>query len=291
MYTVPARRSGASLNGVCDRCVPNDRGLGEDAPLAVSIDSKAIQKEYGGQSDAAGPALMGIKLVATVALMFIPVVGWAAALLLNVPVVGDAIMKPILGPIAKMFKKATHMESCMKWWTDSNIRSMASGLEPYPISQEIKQEYRLQHAKELVDSYSDRKNNIINNFVKYVRQNPDIMSMQCATMPQGRKETHMTEADAAKVVVYWSQIKEASRQQEYQDFVGAVGAILSQKVAAVASSRQAGLVTTATGGKGFQLPEGVMSISKGGALILDVNKSTNKVIDYSVVGKPMIKGI
>lgn len=260
---------GCCSTGVpCKACYESSLGAEE------GIDSKAIQKEYGGQSKAAQPVMMGVKLAATVALMFIPVVGWAAALLINVPVVGDAIMGPIMGPIAKMMKKATHMESCMKWWTDSNIRSMASGLTPYPIGADIKREYRAQHAREMVDNTGDRQNNIASIFVRIVRRNSDIMAMQCATMPQGRGETGMTEADAAKVAGYWDQIKEAARQEEYQNLVGSIGVTVAQKVAAVQESRS--VATT------FQLPTGVTSITKGGALVLIPGVSMNKIINYGV---------
>ena len=261
---------GCCSTGVtCKACY--DKGLGAEGD---GVDTKAIQKEYGGQSTAAQPVMMGVKLAATVALLAIPVVGWAAALLLNVPIVGDTIMKPLMGPIAKMFKKATHMESCMKWWTESNIRGMASGLAPYAVSSEIKREYRAQRSRDMVDNTSDRQNNIANIFTRLVRENPDIMAMQCATMPQGRGETGMTEADAIKVAGYWDQLKEAARQEEYQNFVGVLGVVVEQKAAVVQESRS--IATT------FKLPTGVTSITKGGALVLMPGVSTNRIINYGV---------
>jgi hypothetical protein len=266
----------------CGENVVNGYGLGQEP------DVKAITKEYGGGKETGGQAAMAVKMAVTVALMFVPVVGWIAAAAINLPVIGgvaDKILKPITGPIAKMFKKATHMESCMKWWTDSNIRSMMAGISPYPITEDVKREYQLQHARPLVYNEGGRWNNMASIFVSKIRANPDIMQFQCATMPQGRAETKMTEADAVTAQQYLAQLKEAARQEEYFNIAGNAGSVVEQKSVAVQQTREAGLVT---GSKAFQLPEGVTSISKGGALVLGPGKSTNLILDYGLVGKSTI---
>lgn len=264
--------------GVLEKpCRVCGEGLGEG-----EIDVKAIQKAYGGQRKEAPMVGMGVKLAVTVALMFIPVVGWAAALLINVPVVGDAIMGPIMKPLMGMMKKATHMESCMKWWTDSNIASMIAGTPLLPIGSELSREYEIQHAKpmSMVASFSEsaRRASMTRIFIGYVRANPDIMQYECATMSQGRAETGMTEVDYRKAQEYWGQMKEGARQKEYYDLVGSLAAIVAQKTGITQQTRQTGLVT---GPGAFQLPAGVLSINRG-AVVLAPGTSSNLVIDYGV---------
>jgi hypothetical protein len=239
-------------------------GLGDD----TVPDAKAIQAEYGGMSKEAPTVGMGIKLAATVALMFIPVVGWAAAIAINLPVIGDAVMGPIMKPIMGMMKKATHMESCMKWWSDSNIRGMMAGMSPYPISAEVRHEYLLQRGKEMVVNESGRWENMASKFVRSVRANPNLMEAQCVSMPQGKAEMP-NDINPALVASYFSQLKEQARNDEYMEIAGGYAITAGQKVAAVQETRQAASM--------FQLPTGVVGV-KHGALVLDPKISTNKVI-------------
>jgi hypothetical protein len=265
--------------GMCRKKVVNDRGLGEEAPLLPELSRQETQKQYGGQSEAAPMAAMGIKLVATVALMFIPVVGWAAALLINVPVVGDAILSPIMGPIMKMMKKATHMESCMNWWTDSNIKSMIAGMAPYPIGVEVRREYKLQRGQDMSVIEGARWENMASKYVRLVRANPSLMEAQCASMPQGRGETGMTEADAITVGKYFTQLKLQAQYEEYMEIAGSYAKTAGQKIGVTQELRKAATM--------FQLPTGVMSIDKG-ALVLMPGVSSNKVIEM-FAGKVPVK--
>lgn len=297
MYIATQKSRIGVLQKPCRVC---GEGLGEGEPNV-----KAIQKEYhGGYTK---EAEMGAKLIITVALFMIPVVGWAAALVLNVPVVGDAIWKfgmkhdPILKAFIGAFKKATHMEDCMKWWTDSNIRGMSAGIVPYPIDinafiqkySDAIHEYRLQRAQEIdikglvVSSLSGRSSKIGNIFVKLVQNSKEFMEFYCASMPQSRAKTGMTEADYTKANEYLGHLKEQAKQEEYtstlqeieQKIVSVLAPyikIVTQKTGVIQQTRQAASV--------FQLPAGVLAIDRG-ALVLTPGTSSNLVIDYDA-GKP-----
>jgi hypothetical protein len=272
MYITKKKSGIGVLQKPCRVC---GEGLGDD-----TIDAKAIQKEYGGMSKEAPTVGMGIKLAATVALMFIPVVGWAAAIAINLPVIGDAVMGPIMKPIMGMMKKATHMESCMKWWTDSNIRGMMVGITPYPISDEIKREYQIEHTSVMPVNESGRWDTIANIFVRLLRENPSLMEAQCATMPQGIVETQTT-LSPALVASYFSQLKEQARQEEYYKIVGNIGVTVQQKTTAVQETRQVASV--------FQLPTGVVNIDKGALVLAPGGASSNRVIEMFPMGQSVIR--
>lgn len=131
-----------------------------------------------------------------------------------------------------LFKKATHMESCMRWWTDSNIRSMSGGIkDSMPLY------YHLEDPV-LAAKYKLDMNNIISSragrlqdlFLNMVRSTPDIDSlfkMQCASMPKGQKETKAN-IDPAYVASIWNSIRQNAQEQEYQEYLVKIEAIKIQ---------------------------------------------------------------
>lgn len=260
MFIVKSKPSrdvlGRDSLGGCQTCKITDAGLGDE-----------IQQMYGGQSKMGGFAKTGLQVV-------FPIL----ALNMKIPVLGPMLEKIFGG----FFKKATKMESCMKWWSDSNIRSMAAGVTPYPINVEemlpdIAREYRLQHTRSI--NSDPRIINILNNtrrvvsiqntFLEYVRGNPDIMGLQCAV--QNWDETGLTEISQADVNVYWDQLKESARQKEVYDTSTEIERVLklyTERIAIreeqVKETRSRGLITEP---RGFALPEGVTAV-KSGALVL-----------------------
>lgn len=318
-----SRRRNASLNGVCNRRVVNDSGLGENSPSDFSTtNSTGVMIKTVSSPLTQGYDPLGVNLVAKLPGIgkmidkigggspLAPLIGAPAALTLDIFTLGLMRLPGISSLISGLFKKATEMESCMKWWTDSNIIGMTNGISLYSIDvvslfPEAIQEYRVEHADSIMTSGpiasalnpAKRQRAISSIFLKAVRDNPDLMTAQCAIVAKSKGENTGMTVSQADVEGYWSQLKEAARQKEAESvlseitkIMGPYQSVANQKTAAVVTTRQAGLVSTDSGGKGFQLPEGVMSISKGGSLILDVNKSTNRVIDYTV-GKPTIKRI
>jgi hypothetical protein len=160
-----------------------------------------------------------------------------------------------------MFAKATHMESCMKYWTDSNIRNMVTGIAPLPfdLGQVFpleSREYYAEHARDVSTNpvvnnllnISARQSKIADYFVQIVRSNSDIMQMQCMSMPQGRAETGYSGPDPAP---YWDQFKESAKQQELVVTAQAIQNVLAPYAARVEkvvvkemASRQENLLTS-----------------------------------------------
>lgn len=231
----------------------------------------------------------------------LPIIGQLDPLSMSLAVAtgGLTLMPGISKIIGGLFKKATHMESCMKWWSDSNIRGMVN-VSPYPVDVVSSfpgesQEYQAQHASSVTGdsgiqsllSTSSRTYNIGTYYVSQVRANPDMMTASCASMPQGQAETHAN-INPSDVNVAFDQMKEQARQQEYQSVLQSVGRVLAgykrsveRKVAVVQQTRDTATV--------FKMPVGVTSITKGGALVLDPSKNTNLVIDRGVIGPSIIR--
>lgn len=299
MFTIQTKKK--SPCGLCKKKTVNDVGLGD-----------AIQQEWGGQSTTGGmvsqvasfmappiqmiPGFSQLQKIAektgfrtdplNLALATNPVTGWMQLI--------PGFNKMIGG----LFKKATHMESCMKWWTDENITGMIKGRMPYAIDvaqsfPEASREYQINRARHVTDDEQvvrlldvpRRQKIMIAAFVSSVRAYPDLMQAQCAAMPQGRAETGVTftESDLAPV---WNGMKEAAQVSEYKRTLKAIenilapyAALVKQKTAMIQQTRQTGLVE---GPKAFQLPTGVTGISKGGALIVTPGTSTNLVVNMTI---------
>lgn len=271
-------------DGVEVKCLPCGSQLGaeDEMPQRSETEKMLAPSEYGQVSAGQTTAITGIKLAASIALAMIPVVGWAAAILINIPVVGDKIFNfglkydPLVKGIMKSLRKATPMENCMNAWKYPEekarfLQGKVSGVVPYPVSNEIRQEYKLQRAREMpVPDYGARQGNILAIFLRMVNENSQILQYECATRAEVRGTTGTTSEDRVKVEQFWSDMKEAARQEEYTNIVGVLGVVVAQKQQAMQETRKAATL--------FQLPEGVTSITKGGVLMLDPSKSTNKVI-------------
>jgi len=176
------------------------------------------------------------------------------------------VVRLVAAPLQKIFsgffKKATHMGDCMKWFNnENNIRGMSGGAQPYPIEQlfsfedymmknfpQFLRQYQIlraggQWASVGVDAYlnsvrsqindmSVRRQKIQNIFVRLVRENSQIMELQCAVQHSG--ESGYTGHTQAQVNEIWDSLKEAARQEEYQVTSRAienVGAKIDQLVA------------------------------------------------------------
>lgn len=189
--------------------------------------------------------------------------------------------------IGGLFKKATHMGDCMKWWSDSNIRGMVGGIQPYPFSF---QDYMMKNFPQFLRQYQikqadgtwasvgvdnllnagNRRARIANIFIGLVRSNPDIMKLQCAV--QHRGETGYTGHTQAQVNEIWDQIKEVARQQEYSTIAEEVDKLVAPfKVketwgAIVKSRATASLIPMGTEAK-LRMPENVIGVRRG-ALVM-----------------------
>lgn len=241
-----SKQLGAVDCGLCRKKTVNDVGLGD-----------ATQQEWGGQSTTGG---MITKVAGMIAppIQMIPGMSMVTkqlekfgvsvnpmSLALAAMTGGMSMLPGISKLLGGMFKKATHMESCMKWWTDSNIRGMVAGRTPYPVDVidpiivmdrfvEASREYRLEHAKEAIEdvgvqsvlagarsninsilSTGTRKQKIGSAYVSQVRGYPDIMQAQCMSMPQGRAETGAN-IDPNMVGGVFEQMKDVAQQQEVE---------------------------------------------------------------------------
>jgi len=103
------------------------------------------------------------------------------------------------------------------------------------------------------------------------------------TQPKVQEETGQR-ISASEVEPYFEQLKEQARQKEYQDTVNTIGRILSSYQRVVERKAEVVQKTRETATL-FKLPEGVTSITKGGALVLTPGVSTNLVINRGVIGK------
>ena len=153
-------------------------------------------------------------------------------------VVGAALMIASFIPglnkvMGKLFKKATHMESCMRWWTDSNIRSMAGRVKDssIPLYYHIEDPvFAAKYKSDMDNIVSSRVGRLQDLFLSMVRSTPDIDSlfrMQCASMPQGQKETKAN-IDPIYVASIWNMIRQSAQEQEHQEYTAKIEAIKMQ---------------------------------------------------------------
>jgi hypothetical protein len=281
---IRVRRS-SCCDGVQVPCSPCAENMGLGANDQEEIQKLIAPGEYAAISKNQETAITTIKLAASLALTMIPVVGWAAALLINIPVVGDKIFKfgmkndPILKTIVGAFKKVTPMENCMNAWKypeEKNrfIRNMSPS--PLPISQEVRNEYRLQRARDLVVNESDRKEKIVSIFNRLVNENPDILKYECATRSEVQGQTGTTSADRMQVNAFWDQLRTTAKNEELYKLIGVTGITVEQKKQVIAETRKLS--------SEFGLPTGVTSITKGGVLMLDPTVNSNRVLISAPIG-------
>lgn len=248
----------------------------EDKPKDKVLDTSFVNlrqsaKKYGGvdskkqmiattatiwaASSAAGPYGWAVALVAT-ALQFIPGVSKF---------------------ISKVFKKATHMESCMNWWTDSNIMSMSG--KPYNVvqlsyySEDSEQMKRFQ-AK--IKTPEQRQARVSELFLKIVKSVPDVQQlfqMQCASMPQGQKETKAG-IDPNMVADIWNRLRKIAQDAEYEEVMAIVN---SAKLKLIQTKRESNLLIPSVSANASTKPGEKPGVpftfpiyTSGGSLIHDV---------------------
>lgn len=157
-------------------------------------------------------------------------------------------LRPLISIAGKvlggLFKKATHMESCMKIWTDSYIRGMAAGVQPYPFSFES---YMMEHFPQFKRQYevmqvggewrntgidqmitvASRHGRIASHFLRLVKQYPDIMKVECLIHPssQYRAQVPYSNADVANI---WNMLREGAKALEYNDLVTKVDQVVAK---------------------------------------------------------------
>lgn len=311
MYITNKKSQIGVLQKPCKMC---GNGLGD-----------AIQQEYGGQSKTGKTVLPVVTQIAT---MFGQGTGTGLitsvipkgvlksagidinpASLVLAPMTFGASMLPgvskLLGKVfnvfGDMFKKATHMESCMKGWDDGGIRGIAAGVVPYPVSFDFNfeqymmknfpqflRQYQIlqaggQWASVGVDTYLNRmKNKVLNManrrrkiqdiFLRIVRENPDIMKLECVSLPKGRAETGYQGEGAG---LYWENFREAARQEEYGMIVkevnnipGEIDRLVSPFKAKetwgeIVRSRNTGLIVPIEQGGQLRMPENIVGVSRG----------------------------
>jgi hypothetical protein len=255
------RNSGKESLG-CTSCLgAEEDNTTPDTPLTA----KEIQQQFGGQG---GPINM------------IPVIG---------PMVTGLISKiPVVGKIfGGLFKKATHMESCMKWWTDDNILRnvgtvIPSGSIPFVYVMDDQKKMAEYQAKyEMLLNPTKRQRRLEQLYLSKVRSQPginDLFYATCAAMPKGRAETgaNINQADVDAV---WSGLRQAAQQQEYQESVGRVRDMIEeQKQSLITAKRAEGTFFVKKkdeSGKEVTvaspiMPKGVVGYTQGGVTLIEV---------------------
>jgi hypothetical protein len=294
MFTTQTRQKKSGMGGLKKPCRVCGDGLGaSDEYSGINKSGEIIQT--------AGSVLYPV--TGMLPIKSLPIIGNLDPLTMTLAVMtgGITLIPGVSKIVGGLFKKATHMGDCMKWWSsDSNIRSMVASVMPYPIDvvqsyPEASQEYQIQHASSVISdsgiqralAVSSRKYKIGTYYVQGVKQNADLMQMSCMTQPEVQKETGVV-ISASDVGPYFTQLQEQARQIEYQETMTNIGKVLAsyqrvveQKAVVVKKTRD----VSAT----FQMPVGVTSISKGGSLVLSPGTSSNLVIDRGVVGKSIIR--
>ena len=192
-------------------------------PLLGPIGSSAMNVIGKGTSEEKAKMVTGALL--TGGLTLIPIIG---------PMIGK-ILSPITGIIGGLFKKATHMGDCMKWWNnENNIRGMASGVQPLPISLDqfysnlyknmdraMRQRFDERQAKGDIfgtDSLLNigmRQRNVVNNFLAQMRANPEIKQMACLSQPNVQRETGQYDITPAYIESIFSQFRQQAQEAEY----------------------------------------------------------------------------
>lgn len=238
---------------------------------------------------------------AAMALTFIPAVGMVALL----PGVSQIIGK-ISNMFGGMFKKATHMGDCMKWFNNvDNIRRKGEGVQPYPIEQVFSfEEYMMKNFPQFLRQYQImqaggqwasvgveayltkvkhetsiyvRRQKIQDIFVRLVQENSQIMQLQCAVQHSG--ESGYTGHTQAQVDEIWNSLKEAARQEEYHTTNKLIDNIpvridalvapfkVKETWGAIVKSRNANLIIPTEHGSQLRMPDNVIGVSRG-ALVM-----------------------
>ena len=196
------------------------------------------ESEFAGKSKAGQFIETGFKAV-------FPVFSMA-----NIPIIGKVF--------SGLFKKATHMESCMKGWghSGSNFIAFVGGgptLIPIDINKLVESagfRYKIAHdvLKNAVISLLDRgrrqsrANEIFESLARQYNDQMDLFMATCATDPRGRAETGATAEQAAMVSQVWSSIRNQAAQEEYNETVGKIDDVYSQLVSSMQQIQEKGIV-------------------------------------------------
>ena len=249
--------------------------IGPYANTAMSIIGKGTNEEK---------ARMATETLLTGGLTLIPVIG---------PIIGK-ILGPITGIIGGLFKKATHMGDCMKWWdNENNIRSLAGSMSPIPISMDqfyammdkpMRQRFDERQAKgdslgiNSVLNVGNRQNKYVNNFVAQVRANPESMQMSCLSQSNVQRETGQYDITPDYVGSIFSQFRQQAQEAEYNQTLAEIKKkmdirnilqITSEQWGRVETKREAGSLipsVTTKPGVPFTFPV----YTSGGSLIQNV---------------------
>lgn len=289
-----------SRRDVVGRSFLNGVGLGEELPEDFSTISKTgvmVQTVVSPLTQSYDP--LGISVAAKLPGVgktiekigggspLAPLIGAPAALTLDIFTLGLMRLPGISNLIGGLFKKATHMGDCMKWWSDSNIRGMAGWIEPYSF---IFEEYMRKSFPQFIRQYqimqaggewgsvgidnllnvNNRRNRIQNNFISLVRSNPDIMMLQCAVQHAG--ESGYTGHTAAQVGELFDTLKEYARQQEYRFILSEVDRLMApfrakQQWTAIVASRKSNLLVQREGAENLTMPSNIIGVRRG-ALVM-----------------------
>lgn len=249
-------------------------GLGQEGDKPLT--SKEIKEEFGGQW--AGGPIAKIPIVGGI----VPMI---TGLIVKIPVVGK-VFKKIFGG------KATHMESCMKWFTDSNIMGIAgntvtpiSTIALVYVSDDPARMAKYKSDLEALTNIATRQQRMRSIFLQSVRSMPginDLFKMQCASMPKGQKETKAN-INPADVAAIWEQFRQYAMDVEYQETWTKVNAIVTERRKELVKLKRAEStyflpastkpgVVAPTGG----YTKGVIGVTEGGATILSVGPSVSK---------------
>lgn len=182
--------------------------------FASSYESNIGQVDYSSESKSGQIAKMATYTIFPL-----------AAFNLQLPIIGDIFGKVFGG----MFKKATKMESCMKWWTYENISSIGpSSIIPIDIEFLLKRapiQYRFAYdiIKRDINRYVDlsvsgrtrRMKDIFVNLAHEANQQMDLFKVQCAA--QHRDETNAPPELINQVAQVWDSLREEARNREYNE--------------------------------------------------------------------------
>lgn len=217
---------------------------------------------------------------------------------------GFTLLPGVSKILGGLFKKATHMESCMNYWSDSNIKNMVAGIQPIPFDfvdymklnfPQFMRQYQIliaggQWASVGVDkllNISNRRAKIANIFLNTVRANPDIMLGDCVTMPQGIAEVGVT-VPRSVVNKAWADLKEYARQKEYSTIADQVDKLVApfkvkETWGEIIKTREAGLLVKssssssgASEGYNLRVPGQVIGVKRGAMVMTLKSAQTTK---------------
>lgn len=215
---------------------------------------------------------------------------------------GLSLLPGISKMLGGMFKKATHMGDCMKWWTDSNIRGMASSIIPIELDfhsymmknfPQFLRQYQVMLAGgqwesvgvDRLLSSGNRRARVANEFVKLVRQHPEIMQAECATQPNVIAEIGNM-VNPRDVQEAWSQIREAAKQLEYVTLAQEVDKLVApfkvkETWGKIVQSRSDKLLVRREDGAQLAVPRDVIGVKRGALVqVLKTGQTSLKPVTF-----------